>query len=41
MHFAFIFPLLYTVRDFFELNVPLIGDFFAEVFQRIINFLPL
>ena len=41
MHFAFIFPALYEVRDFFLLNVPLIGSFIAGIFQFIINVLPL
>lgn len=41
MHFAFIFPTLYSIRDFFLLNVPLIGDWIASIFQWIINVLPL
>ena len=41
MHFAFMFPALYDVRDFFWVNVPLIGHFIATVFQFFINVLPL
>jgi len=36
-----IFPALYSIRDFFQLNIPLIGGIIAQVFQWIINILPL
>ena len=41
MHFAFLFPTLYTIRDFFLVNVPLLGSPIGQFFQWIINFLPL
>ena len=36
-----ILPYLYEIRDFFFLNVPVIGTYIADAFQWVINILPL